>query len=156
MRVQVTKIMDTGARHVLAAIANSYPLQLANNAFDKILEDTEAKQEQPSSSSLDLIQYLQPDSTDPAGQQGGCQPHQDKGLLTVIWSSSISGLQVRVCLDVLFCTCTAILLHDCHILRLTLHALDCCIQLSLHYKLNVYVYMNVWLFVGGKSNQARF
>ena len=44
---------------------------------------------QKSSSALDAIHYLRTDSA-----SDGCQPHEDKGILTCI-SADISGLQVR-------------------------------------------------------------
>ncbi len=50
-----------------------------------------------SSSSLDVIQYLAVAKTiSSLKPEGGCALHHDRGLLTLIWSDTVEGLQVKI------------------------------------------------------------
>ncbi|KAA6423205.1 MAG: hypothetical protein FRX49_07192 [Trebouxia sp. A1-2] len=65
---------------------------LATGAFKGII-DTPCQR--PSSSSLDVIQYLPVAKTVSSFKpEGGCALHHDRGLLTLIWSDTVEGLQV--------------------------------------------------------------
>ncbi len=76
--------------HILDAIATH--LGLAAGAFREIIDTVS---QSPSSSSLDVIQYLPVAKTVSSFKpEGGCALHHDRGLLTLIWSDTVEGLQV--------------------------------------------------------------
>ncbi len=78
-------------------------LGLTAGAFRRIID---TPSQAPSSSSLDVIQYLPVDESVPSCKpEGGCELHHDRGLLTLIWSDTVEGLQVKVMLPFL-CTST--------------------------------------------------
>ena len=78
---------------LLDAIAMSTHLGLTAGAFRGILD---TPSQTPSSSSLDVIQYLPVAETVPSCKpEGLCALHHDRGLLTLIWSDTVEGLQVR-------------------------------------------------------------
>ncbi|DBA93287.1 TPA: hypothetical protein ACH3X2_003571 [Trebouxia sp. C0005] len=68
-------------------------LGLTAGAFQRII-DTSCQR--PSSSSLDVIQYLPLAKTvSSCKPEGGCALHHDRGLLTLIWPDrAVEGLQV--------------------------------------------------------------
>ena len=77
------------AEAVLTALTKTSILAIRTTAFNEILDDPVLQPGQTSSSALDAIQY-KPSSE----ATGNCQPHVDKGLLTVI-SANADGLQVK-------------------------------------------------------------
>ncbi len=80
--------------HVLDAIAMSTHLGLTAGAFRGIVD---TPSQTLSSSSLDVIQYLPVAKTvSSCKPEGGCALHHDRGLLTLIWSDTVEGLQVKV------------------------------------------------------------
>ncbi|KAL3155060.1 hypothetical protein ABBQ38_011127 [Trebouxia sp. C0009 RCD-2024] len=56
-----------------------------------IIDDVRSHEAQAASSCLDIIKYSSNLQSDDAG---GCEAHLDRGLLSLIWSDSTSGLQV--------------------------------------------------------------
>ena len=79
---------------LLDAIAMSTHLGLTAGAFRGILD---TPSQIPLSSSLDVIQYLPVAETVPSCKpEGLCALHHDRGLLTLIWSDTVEGLQVKV------------------------------------------------------------
>ena len=73
-------------------------LGLTAGAFRGIVD---TPSQMPSSSSLDVIQYLPVAETVPSCKpEGWCALHHDRGLLTLIWSdtTAVEGLQVNLML----------------------------------------------------------
>ena len=80
--------------HILNAIATSTHLGLTAGAFRGIVDTSS---QTSSSSSLDVIQYLPAAETVSSFKpEGGCALHHDRGLLTLIWSDTVEGLQVNL------------------------------------------------------------
>ena len=93
---QVVGLLEYASVHILDAIAMSTHLGLTAGAFKGIID---TPSQTPSSSSLDVIQYLSVDETvPPCKPEGGCALHHDRGLLTLIWSDTVEGLQVYLML----------------------------------------------------------
>ena len=85
---------------LLDAIAMSTYLGLTAGAFRGIVDTFS----QTSSSSLDVIQYLPAAETVSSFKpEGGRALHHDRGLLTLIWSDTVEGLQVKLRLSCLPC-----------------------------------------------------
>jgi len=108
--------------HILDAIAMSPHLGLAAGAFTGIID---TPSQTVSSSSLDVIQYLQVAETVPSCKpEGGCALHLDRGLLTLIWSDTVAGLQVKIALpfqpykDVATNICSALTMPESLLQRL--------------------------------------
>ncbi len=79
---------------LLGAIAISTHLGLTAGAFRGIVD---TPSQTPSSSSLDVIQYLPVAETVSSFKpEGRCALHHDRGLLTLIWSDTVEGLQVKL------------------------------------------------------------
>jgi len=103
--------------HILDAIAMSTHLGLTAGAFRGIVDTPD---QTPSSSSLDVIQYLPVAETVSSFKpEGGCALHHDRGLLTLIWSDTVEGLQVKFMLpfqpnkDVAMNICSAPTMPEC-------------------------------------------
>ena len=92
---QVVHAYDALARAFLAQVA--LKLMMPCNVFEPILD---AHPRVASASSLEAIEYLgSAELPEAQGQaSGGCEGHEDKGLLTCICSNSTQGLQVLQCL----------------------------------------------------------
>ncbi len=91
--LQVVQAMDLIAKGVMSHLAVA--LRLPNDAFNQIYESAAPNANQPSASSLEAIHYMLPDThaADNAAP-AACEPHVDKGLLTLICSDASQGLQV--------------------------------------------------------------
>jgi len=93
---QVVGLLEYASVHILDAIAMSTHLGLTAGAFRGIID---TPSQTPSSSSLDVIQYLPVAETVSSFKtEGGCALHHDRGLLTLIWSDTVEGLQVNLML----------------------------------------------------------
>lgn len=85
------KLLDIHARTVFETICEF--LDIRSPDMMSILDNNSSDDAKAASSCLDVIKYstkLQ------SGEQGGCEAHLDRGLLSLIWSDSIFGLKVRV------------------------------------------------------------
>lgn len=85
--------MDRRARQVLKAISRSHYLGLTSSSLDCILDSVDSPPGQAAASSLDIAQHWNPSQSDQLGATPN-EAHVDRGLLTLIWSDSTSGLQV--------------------------------------------------------------
>ena len=90
----MVQALDDIARELLEGLANS--LQLPKAAFLPILDPTAVDSSKPSACSLEAIHYMLPEGSVVAGSDlpEACEAHEDKGLLTVIYSDTEQGLQV--------------------------------------------------------------
>ncbi len=73
-------------------------LSLPLTAFEPILDTAHVKKGQPSASSLEAIHYMLPRdaaANPPTTTSAGCDAHVDKGLLTLVYSDIVNGLEVR-------------------------------------------------------------
>ncbi|KAL3147007.1 hypothetical protein ABBQ38_014973 [Trebouxia sp. C0009 RCD-2024] len=86
---KVYKLLDIHARRVFEAICDSD--EIKSPMMFAIIDDIRSHEVQAASSCLDIIKYSTSSQSDEAG---GCEAHLDRGLLSLIWSDSISGLQV--------------------------------------------------------------
>lgn len=84
--------MDCHARHILEAISRSHYLGLTSSSLDCILDNGDPALGQAAASSLDVAQYMGPSQSDQLEESEG---HIDRGILTLIWSNSRSGLWVN-------------------------------------------------------------
>ncbi|EIE21755.1 ubiquitin-domain-containing protein [Coccomyxa subellipsoidea C-169] len=82
--------MDSIARTCLGALANAARLR---NAFVPLLDDLPITDR--AASVLELIHYNPQRGTDTSDIQWGCEAHEDRGLLTVIYSPLSRGLEVQ-------------------------------------------------------------
>ena len=103
--------MDCHARQVLEAISRSHYLGLTSSSLDCILESVDSPRGQAAASSLDIAKYLGPLQPHDLGDEA----HVDRGLVTLIWSDSRSGLQVYLQMVCGFITVSAH--HMSHELR---------------------------------------
>ena len=78
------------AEAVLTVLSTAPLLTLSSNTLSDLLDGLVLQPGQKSSSALDAIRYVQGSQGHPSS---GCQPHVDKGLLTVILADA-GGLQV--------------------------------------------------------------
>lgn len=85
--------MDHRARQVLEALSRSHYLGLTSSSLNCILETADPRPGRAAASSLDIAQYLSPAQSDQLDAPPD-EAHVDRGLLTLIWSDSTSGLQV--------------------------------------------------------------
>lgn len=81
--LQALETMDSIARLCMGALAQG--VSLPQDAFLPLLESTPAST--ASGSVLEVVKYK-------AVSQGGCDAHEDQGLLTVIFSPDSRALQV--------------------------------------------------------------
>ncbi|KAL0053214.1 hypothetical protein WJX82_002529 [Trebouxia sp. C0006] len=89
---EVVGLLEGASVDILDAIAMSTHLGLTPGAFRGIVD---TPSQTLSSSSLDVIQYLPVAETiSSLKPEGGCALHHDRGLLTLIWSDTVEGLQV--------------------------------------------------------------
>ena len=89
--VQAFDVLNNAAKVILTALTKSLYLRTKSTVFDSILDDPLLEPGQVSSSRLDAIHYA---SAEDANDVGGCQTHEDKGLLTIIFADGKAGLQV--------------------------------------------------------------
>lgn len=104
-------LMDCHARRVLEAISRSRYLGLTSSSLNCLLDSGVSTSGQAAASSLDIAQYFSQSQSTDESQLDACRAHSfrhsahiDRGLLTLIWSDNVSGLQVdlqNMCLLVL-------------------------------------------------------
>jgi len=86
-------LLERASLQTLDAIAMSTHLGLTAGAFRGIVD---TPRHMPSSASLDVIQYLPVAEAVPSCKpEEGCALHHDRGLLKLIWSDTVEGLQVK-------------------------------------------------------------
>lgn len=88
----MVQAFDDIARGVLEGLAKS--LQLPADAFLPILDPTAVDNKKPSASSLEAIHYMLPEDAITNSGAPACEAHEDKGLLTLIYSDQEQGLHV--------------------------------------------------------------
>ncbi|KAL3158725.1 hypothetical protein ABBQ32_011459 [Trebouxia sp. C0010 RCD-2024] len=91
--VTVVQALDDIARGVLEGLAKA--LQLPADAFLPVLDQTAVDTSKQSASSLEAIHYMLPERADEKLGAPACEAHEDKGLLTLIYSDIQQGLQVQ-------------------------------------------------------------
>ena len=95
--MQVVQAFDDVARGVLAGLAAS--LHMPPNTFQPVLDTAAVHSNKQSASSLEAIHYMLLESqAATSSAPEACQAHEDKGLLTLIYSDTEQGLWVRPCI----------------------------------------------------------
>ena len=87
----MVQALDDVARRILAGLAQT--LQLPADAFLPILDQTAVNLSEQSASSLEAIHYKLPEGSVADLGAPACVAHEDKGLLTLIYSDAQQGLQ---------------------------------------------------------------
>ncbi|KAL3135555.1 hypothetical protein ABBQ38_006033 [Trebouxia sp. C0009 RCD-2024] len=93
LAITVVQAFDDIARGILESLAKS--LQLPADAFQPILDQTAVDSGKQSASSLEAIHYMMPEGVATSLGAPACEAHEDKGLLTLIYSDTAQGLHVE-------------------------------------------------------------
>ncbi len=90
----MVQALDDIARGVLEGLAKR--LQLRADAFLPILDRKAVDTSKQSASSLEAIHYMQPGGAAADPGAPACAAHEDKGLLTLVYSDTEEGLHMRL------------------------------------------------------------
>ncbi len=85
--LQASAELDGVARTALAALLRSQLVRLPGNALAAALDELPLAPHSWASSSLQCFSY--------GPGSSGCETHEDRSLLTLIWAPNEHGLQVR-------------------------------------------------------------